>query len=894
MISMNKRGISMISLVIIIIVTIILIGIAVTAGYRYIEEANKLKAEALGLSIGNNAYRRQTDVNSGTAQEYYEGYYLDRDILLNNHRSFIGLPTDDANGNSIYDVVEDADSMWYVFDAESATNIGADGAEGLLTRNISYVLNDPDTTQTVKIVIADYLTGRGYYVTVPASVLKQTIKYDPTSTCPLSPNGQHKFTIATCTENSECIYGCGTDDGPRALGHKWVAPTCTAPGYCERCNAIDPSHSEPLGHLFISNSQISDGDLVAKMSARECIMYEDYLSNEAWVTNSEKHWHECIRCEIRKDEDGHALTHEINGKSYSYVKESDAVESAMYHHQECLICGWHSIKSRHVFKIIYTGDHTHRVECTMCDYISAHDHTDSGWQSDHPEVHYKYCLDDESCNTISLVVNNVTKKVMITDSHVDEDVDHYCDICGRLLDYNPPINFNVEDGDITTFARVKEVNGVPQITTSTVTIEAFTVDKESGVDYYQFGKEIDGNIVWETELVYVSSPDEIATYTFTGLSNKPDENQHTFYVRAFDKAGNGNNPAKVTAKTLEFPNFSDLKNVPTDFVKGDPGAIIGVKDIDSDLDNIFLVYRQNGGTWSPKVPIDEVNTINIHLTEETEVLEFKFVDNTDTNESGITTKTLHVIDNTPPLPQIKPKPGDPSGEAVSHTAVVTISGEKIGTYPNIEIRPEKSGIAPNTVITYGWSTSDTIPPETTQTHRTTNVEKAESYSFDVQTPTGVKGTYYLWVFEGVSDAVGNLTTEKVVSVGFKVDDVRPEVTNIQMYNANPAVVGEDLFVKTGGTVTVTFTVDKILRYNPVVKLDDQTASTINHNDYNYTCTFPISEIYEEGTLYLFIGDVVAENGRTALRSYNNDDLVKGPVIYDKTLPLIEYVPKKTP
>ncbi len=891
MISMNKRGISMISLVIIIIVTIILIGIAVTAGYRYIEEANKLKAQVLGMSIGNNAYRRQTDVNSGTAQGYYEGYYLDKDVFLNNHKSFIGLPEDDENNNSIYDVVESGESMWYAFDAESATNLGADGAEGLLTRNISYVMNEADATQVIKIVLADYLSGRGYYVTVPANILKQTIKYDATSACPLSPNGQHKFTIATCTENSECIYGCGTDEGPRALGHKWIAPTCTAPGYCERCNIINPDHSEPLGHLFISNSQISDGDLIAKMAARECIMYEDHLSNEAWITNAEKHWHECIRCGIKKEEEGHSLIHEINGEFYSYVKESDAVEAATYHHQECLICGWHSIKSKHVFRIIYTGDHTHRVECTLCDYVSVHDHTDSGWQPDHPEVHYKYCLDDENCNTISLVVGSVTKKVMITDPHIDEDDDHYCDVCGRLLDYNPPLNFNVEDGDITTYARIKVVDGVQQITTSSVTVEAFTVDKESGVDYYQFGVEVNGTIVWDPTLVYVSSPTDVATHTYTGLNS---QTEYNFYVRAYDKAGNGNSPAKIEAKTLGFPEFNGLKNVPTDFVKGDPGVDIGVKDIDSDADNIFIVYKQNDGTWSPKVPIDQVNTISIHLSEETEVLQFKFVDDND-NESPVTTITLNVIDNTPPFVKITNKPGDDNTiEAVTHTAVVTISGEKVGTPPNTVIRPEKSGIAPNTVITYGWSTSDTVPPETTQTHTTTNLEKAEGYAFEVQTPTGVKGTYYLWVFEGVSDAVGNLTTERVISDGFVIDDVRPEVTNIKMFNANPAVAGEDLFVKTGGTVTVTFTVDKVLRYNPVVKIDDQTASTISHNGLDYTCTFPISEIYEEGTLYLFIGDVVAENGRTALRSYDNDDLVKGPVIYDRTLPLIEYIPKKNP
>ena len=81
---MNKRGISMISLIIIIIVTIILIGVATTAGYRYLEEANQLKAKSLGSLVGMSAGRRQNDLSSGIANNYYEGYYVDINSLIEN------------------------------------------------------------------------------------------------------------------------------------------------------------------------------------------------------------------------------------------------------------------------------------------------------------------------------------------------------------------------------------------------------------------------------------------------------------------------------------------------------------------------------------------------------------------------------------------------------------------------------------------------------------------------------------------------------------------------------------------------------------------------------------------------------------------------------------------
>lgn len=914
--SMDKRGVSMISLVIIVIVTIILIALAVGAGYRYIDEGNKLKAQTLSSIIGSNAYKRQNDVNSGTTTSYYEGYFLDIDKLKENRDKFLGIPTDDiaendGAGDGMYDCLQKEDSMWYLIDAESATNLGADNAENLLTRNISYEINnipeDGNNIPTLKLVLVDYMYGQSYYVTVPADVVKECLRYS-SSTCPLSPDGKHRFTIATCVDDSECIYGCGTDEGPRALGHKWISATCTAAGYCERCNVINPDDSEPLGHLFISNSQVSNATLVAQMEAKNCMMFEDTLSDEAWIADAEKHWHECIRCGIKKVEskesmDGNASDNYIGDGSHFFIQEngkSFISYDDTYHYQQCRICGWYSIKSKHDLERIEYDPTTgsHAVACKLCDYKKGHNL--SAWQPDHPESHYRFCnyciennIDDAlTCNTQTITVGTVVKHVAYIEAHYDNVInetgasghDYICDACNRHLDTIPPLNFNVESGNDYTYARVKEINGVKQITTSQVTVEAFTIDRESGVQYYQFGIDNGhGGVNWDPTKYMADSSSYVATHTFKNLDMMT---EYTFYVRAYDNNNNVNVPGKVVATTLGFPNFNGVKNVPDPYVKaGDPRAIIGVKDVDTSIPNIKITYRHRNGEWSTPVPIEEIDTIKITLALEDEHLEFKFIDDKEgsstPNESGISVVDLSVIDNTAPSIRITEKvDDDPDLEAQVHHAVVTVSDER-------------SGIAPRTVITYGWNTSNTIQPVTTSTHTTTNLDTASSYTFEINTPTNVKGIYYLWIYEGVLDAAGNATDRKVVgSIAFNIDDIRPELTNIKMFNANPAVPGEDLFVKTGGTVTVTFTASKELKQDPIVRIDDIDASRIRHDGLEYTCTFPISTSYEEGILYLFIGDVVAENGRMAVSSYDNDDLVKGPVRYDRTLPVLEYIPKK--
>ena len=160
---MNRKGVSMISLVVIVIVTVILVGIATTAGYRYIMKVNDVRAEALGSIIGSAALRRQNDLTAGTSTSFYEGYLFNVDAA--DYSRVESLPTTDLNNDDIPDCLQEEGALWYVFDAESATSLGADRAEQFLTRNISsYFKNDITDAQKkeeVKVVLADYTSGQG-------------------------------------------------------------------------------------------------------------------------------------------------------------------------------------------------------------------------------------------------------------------------------------------------------------------------------------------------------------------------------------------------------------------------------------------------------------------------------------------------------------------------------------------------------------------------------------------------------------------------------------------------------------------------------------------------------------------------------------------------------------
>ena len=382
-------------------------------------------------------------------------------------------------------------------------------------------------------------------------------------------------------------------------------------------------------------------------------------------------------------------------------------------------------------------------------------------------------------------------------------------------------------------------------------------------------------IDWQ-EPIQPTSPTSAVQQTFDNLKS---DTEYVIYVKATDKSGNTTVPYRIPDTiTDDFPSFNGLTNIPDDYVRGP--ILAGIAPIDTDLTNIDLNYSlDDGKTWT-KIPIENVPTATITLTKEHEEVKIKFTDDAG-NESGIWEYVIERIDTTPPVVTIESADDKNEELAMSHNAIVTIYDEK-------------SGIAPNTEVRYAWSTSNTEVPTEFETIETQNLENASRVSFNISTPPNVMGQYYLWILEGVEDRVGNPTTEPVCSgMYFNVDDVEVEVTNIKMLDMIPAVNNEYLFVRTDGTVTISFETDKKLGADAVVTLNGNPVEmNSSNNGLEHVGTIKITYAeFAEGVLQVRISNIVSETGKVSNRVYTNDDLTEGPVIYDRTLPVFEYISK---
>lgn len=916
----NKKGISMISLVIIIVVTIILVSIVTTAGYKYITETNRVEAEALVSVIAEAAYRRQNDLSAGVTS-YYEGYSFSVTENKDKYKGITGIPTEDVlpenpagtNGNGIPDCLEKDGASWFLFDAESAQALGVSDAEKFLTRNISYP--DALTEKEIRLVLADYSTGDGYLVNIPKEFISDTLR--EVGGCPASPNGNHSFKIlATCTESAKCVY-CGADDpehGP--LGHDYTEATCTASAICRRCGEVDPEHPA-LGHDMITNDDILDAELVAEMEKRECRMYANTEddTDSAWITNAEKHWHECKRCNERFSENTHRK------ETVSLPKDAGE-DRDLYHYDQCLDCPWHSLETPHTFKYEIVDSTHHKKYCTVCDYGRTageeviHDETpdedsdlNGAWKAT-TDYHYRECEDEHKCTDGKLVVDGTEKDVLFVQPHEDKDGDHKCDVCGKNTDNTPPLPF----GSSKYYAKITK------ITTNSISVEAYTFDEGVGVDYYEFGKRYVPNggsaevFEWlEPVKANLNADGSVSetpvTFTFENLKANTD---YYLYVKATDRVGNVNAPYLIPGngedgnggtgggvELAKFPTIAGLSGIPDDYIR--ESVNLDILPVETDLPNIYVVYSTDGGkTWTeegiPIADLYEANNPEIKLTEEKSYdVWLKLIDSQylkdALNESPVVQYNgIDKLDKTPPTVTINTMPGDKADDAkLVHTAKVTITDER-------------AGIKPETEVKYAWAPEGQRPSQdefNKNVIKTGNVSTAREVSFTVNTPNKVDGEFVLWIDKGVSDRIGNRTTEQEkASFSFKVDSKEAVITNIQMRNREPAIKTEPFFVKTDGYVTITFTVDKELQRDPLVTLNGNRVTDISvseENKLDYTCRIKITDIFEEGTLQLKITNVVSKAGVVSATVYENSNIVpgSGPVFYDKIFPLFEYISKKS-
>lgn len=802
----NNKGISLISLVVIIIATIILISVVVTAGYEYIQEANRKKTTAVVKLVSDAAKGRQSDKQMDiSAPSYYVGHPFKTD----NVDQIKGLPEGFATK---------AEDIWYLIDAKSAKELGVLETEKYLEND----LKNP-SSETATVVLVNYVTGEAYLVEIKRELLGGSIA---DSFCNQSAGGTHLYSIQTCIKGSLCI-NCGAPNvgHEEPLGHEYSEPTCTLAAICIRCEEIDITQPAK-GHIF----EVDDS------------------GNEKWTTDATRHWKECSVCKTKKDSSEH-------NKGYVRIDIGGSNYDPQYHKEVCSECGWESVKTEHKIKYEILSDNTHRRYCELCEYSV--EHTDSGWIHDDEEKHWKEC--EEGCPTSEGgTIDCIDGNKLFSGAHEDNNNDNVCDICQKVLDNQPPNSFT----SIGSYAKLDEA------TTSTLKVSAYTQDNLEMAGYkFAIDENKDGIIDWN-EISLIESGDGIAgEITFNNLRA---DTVYDIYVIGIDIAGNQTEAYKIPDTVTQKLPEVNVVGIPNDYVSNEFTVTF---ETNTTLPNIKTEYSTDGGkTW--------IEGSSFLVTEETVNLEVRAKDNY-LNVGNSNSIIIDKLDKTAPTITITEKAGDNASVLkTQHTAVVNLSDSE-------------TKIKSETTIRYAWSLSNTTPPSTYEEVTTTNVKSQENVSVEINTPAGVMGEYYLWIDEGVSDAGNNKTTEPVCSESkFNVDDMELTLSNIRMYNPTPEIAGEGGFVKTDGTIMVVFASGKELANAPKVIIGGIQSSDVKSTDkINWTATVKATELIPEGEISLNISEIYAISGKAAQKNYTQDDLIEGPVIYDKTLPKLEYIDK---
>ena len=196
-------------------------------------------------------------------------------------------------------------------------------------------------------------------------------------------------------------------------------------------------------------------------------------------------------------------------------------------------------------------------------------------------------------------------------------------------------------------------------------------------------------------------------------------------------------------------------------------------------------------------------------------------------------------------------------------------------------------------IRYAWSQNDTTPPTAYTEIKTTNTITQKSTSVEITTPANLTGSYYLWIDKGVEDALGNKTAKSVCSsFAFNIDDEEAALSNIKIYNPTPEVENQSGFVKTNGTIAVTFTANKALATAPTINVGGLNVTNITSDDkINWSATIVAATSMPEGELALKISGIKSLAGKESTKQYTNADLTGSSLIYDRTLPELEYIKK---
>ena len=318
----NSKGISMISLVVTIIVTILLAGFAIVIGSRYLKESRKKNTEVFVSVLSNAVSKRHEDTNVDSSKFQYLGYYVNDSSVFNN----VFAP-------KISSPVSFDDGIWYVVDTKTAAGLGvAESKEYIGTI-------DDSGNADGKVALVNYADGSVYIVDIGTTDLSGLSLFESDYT-----GGVH--------------------------AHRYLDgyPTCTLPKKCVDCGFIK---EEALGHTYVNSSPTAtvgdeENSHYTKVCSR-CGMPGGYETHTAIYTYTGS-WTHRTRCTVC----GYQSPANV-ACSVIYSRPEDYTKRPLLHVKSCSVCG-HSEEEAHSFAFRRISYAEHEKYCTVCDYTVLSEH----------------------------------------------------------------------------------------------------------------------------------------------------------------------------------------------------------------------------------------------------------------------------------------------------------------------------------------------------------------------------------------------------------------------------------------------------------------------------------------------------------------------------------------
>ena len=820
----NNRGISLISLMVIIISIIIISSIAITAGYRFITESQEAEKTALINIISEAAYRRQNDYNTDQKNYYAGKMVLDDDVKSANFKNLPGS----EELSELRQKLNGVEPIWFVLDGSNAENLGVSSTSDYK----KYIVSDlsSESTKYSPVALVEYITGTTYLVEINNEFANTLdIIQDHES------NHEPIWSVATCFEPKKCAI-CGATQGS-PTPHLIAGLKRQDDGTYKEITEVENVPNDEIKELV--ELGVYKGSCTQPLKCKRCETVfasatgHDFLNAE-YEYDAVNHWKEC--------NNGCGTKEELEAHTKSWISMGDSL-----HAEKCSTCDWQSAETSHNIVVENVDGTNHKKYCSLCELSEIHH--DSGWKKD-KYYHWKEC---NTCN------NNELFK----EKHIDSTNSGICDVCGRRVDLEPPKAFT--PGSLL----------VTEKTTHQISVSAKTVDNDGGVGLSRYECSYDNGLNWNP--YPVDSDSQTASWKFNNLNHNE---QYNIRVRAYDKEENFTE-GQITVNTYEVPAQLVNSSLSTEGVmtRNNVTVTLNMPTIslpDAAKNQLIIIYKINDeNDWhkyeTPLTISDEATTI----------VQAKLADKREpfavANKSSLTKNiTISNIDKTAPTISIESANVD--SITTSRNAIVKVSDEK-------------AGIAKDTLIYYKWTTdSQTAPTTYTDSYKVT--EKSKNVSFELKSPEGVKGKYYLWIKSGVSDDIGNATTSDYVSpMYFDIDDIAPQLTEITMRNKETDAVDE-LYVRSGKKITINMKADKALSKGPLVEIittsGSKQARATSSDGINWVAQITADEAFTEGLLdNVKISDYVSRAGKAGEEYRNTTD--GKYVTYDKTTPSFEYI-----